>query len=580
MSADQSESSACFWEGALYDYFSDLSNHSQTPCHSNTQPPPPAVDQHPIEHGKEVTLEELQQIEQEGYGAHAALHYQDVAEAGPPARPQEFPTPLVREGVRTSVQAMDHRTRKVREVKNVLMASHDDQKSYLMKKKISKSAYGNVYLSVVLRRRLPQSFDGYEKNVWDVEWESTNEFVAITISPWDVARRGQPRRSRSFADPVHAIAAMQHVGNYHPNVLGCLDVLHDDSYLYTVAKFHGGVDLQTKIIAGRHLGEYVPDESKARQIFSQLLKGLFHLQKKGVYHSNISLENIFVDENNKNLAITGLGRSVRVPYDDPCNLGCITGETEGTPRRLLQLLPQDFQACPAENLMYLAPEILENEDAFDGFAADLWAASVSLFILLVGMAPFKSAYHRDAAYAEISSGNLNRLLQSLNINLSGEATDLLQNMLWRDPHKRLTLAQIFDHPWVKGEYFPILHKSLSGSHLSSVETASTTSTCNSADKAKSSGGSKKSGIRRTISDLFGGGISTPSSNGSGGYNTGSLTKSVGKMISKKRSSSVGGLSSAASSFTAGSPASSRPATGDDNDDLDDFNVRFLQIPNL
>ena len=90
------------------------------------------------------------------------------------------------------------------------------------------------------------------------------------------------------------------------------------------------------------------------------------MQRKGVCHSNLSLENIFVDPTTlQNLVIEDLGRSMRVAYNDPSNFGCVLGETEGTTRRLLQLLPQDFQTHPTENMMYLAPEILENESSFD-----------------------------------------------------------------------------------------------------------------------------------------------------------------------------------------------------------------------
>lgn len=566
---DSSSSSSCFWEEALYDYFYDSSssrhsNKEDRDYQTATQALP--LNCSLLDHHED----EDEQVEQEGYGAHAALHFDEVAEAGPPARPREFPTPLVQEGTRITLRAVDHRTLQVREVKNVLRAiAPDTDRAYLMKKKTSKSTYGNTYLSVVLKRRTnPTCFS-------DVEWESTEEFLAITVSPWNPTTH-QHRRSSSCPDPVRAIAAMQHVGSYHPHVLGCLDVLQDEKYRYTVTKFHGGIDLQTKIVASREQGAYAPNEPEARKIFSQLLEGIFHLQKKGVCHSNMSLENILIDSNNQNLLIVDLGRSMRIPYNDPSNFGCITGETEGTTRRLVQLLSQDFDNYPAESLMFLPPEVVENEDAFDGFAADLWAAGVTLFILLVGMAPFKSAHYWDAAYAQISSGNLEGLLQSLNIRLSEEATSLLQNLFWRDPRDRLTLAQIMNHAWVKGERFHCMSKTFSGGQLSSVETASTTSSF-STDKAKSSSGSKTS-VRRTLSDIFSSATSSTASS-TRSYSSGSLSKTLSKMLtSKKRSTSIGGLSSAASTATAGSPATPRNRLSDDNNMK--FDVKVLHIPQL
>jgi serine/threonine protein kinase len=147
-----------------------------------------------------------------------------------------------------------------------------------------------------------------------------------------------------------------------------------------------------------------------------------------------------VDEND-HLVLIDLGMALRVPYTDPCNMGCITDASEGAVRRLIH--PQG----QGGKLMYLAPEVVAS-DCFDGFAIDLWAAGVVLFVLLVGLAPFKWAHASDKRYAKISKGCLQELMHGLNIPLSDEACDLLQNMFWRDPHKRLTLAQVMQHPWV------------------------------------------------------------------------------------------------------------------------------------
>lgn len=597
--------SHCYWDEALFDCLHDFSSqHNDGDFQVNTNvsyvTSANTADHHYEENNGQ------------GYGGHAALTYDDVEEAGPPARPQEFPIPYLHNGVRTTIQAMDHRTKNVRVVKNVLMAlsNFDDHnetptmdsnivdKAYLLKKRISRSSYGNRYLSVVLRRRSliyqSSSFDRENEKIpedeWDtVQWESTEEFVTITVSPWSTAMQLHRRSlSRQREGPFHAIAAMQHVGSYHPNVLGLLAVFSDDQHLYTITPYHGGTDLQTKILANREQGEYKPNEPQARALFTQLLKGLFHLQRKGVCHTNLSLENIYVDSNNQDLVIADLGRSFRVPYNDPSNYGCLTGETEGTTRRLIRLLPEDFYAHPPENLMFLPPEVVENEEAFDGFGVDLWAASCILFVLLVGMAPFKTAHYWDAAYAEISSGNLKGLLASLHIHLSDEATTLLQNMFWRDPRDRLTLAQILDHPWIKNQRFPTrapvtplssIRRTNSSGRISSADSASTTS--NFEGDAERSAGSRKS-FSKAITGLFGGHEKRDNERReSGGSAKGWGLLSSARHSGQKtlRSASLGGLSPAASSATAGSPATAKSAAGEDNGG-NAFGVEVLQIPSL
>jgi serine/threonine protein kinase len=42
---------------------------------------------------------------------------------------------------------------------------------------------------------------------------------------------------------------MQLVGNYHDNVLGCIDVLQDDDYLYTIMPYCEGGDLFGRIMS-------------------------------------------------------------------------------------------------------------------------------------------------------------------------------------------------------------------------------------------------------------------------------------------------------------------------------------------
>ena len=96
----------------------------------------------------------------------------------------------------------------------------------------------------------------------------------------------------------------------------------------------------------------------------------------------------------------------------------------------------------------MSPEIFENKVAFDGFAVDLWAAGVILYIMLTGFPPYDQASRTDQRFDLIIRGHLMRQLSSWGINLSEEAGDLMQKMLKLDPKDRLTLAQVLSHPWV------------------------------------------------------------------------------------------------------------------------------------
>ena len=92
--------------------------------------------------------------------------------------------------------------------------------------------------------------------------------------------------------------------------------------------------------------------------------------------------------------------------------------------------------------------MLKSEEPFDGFAVDLWAVAVILFIMLVGLPPWEFAREDDPRYRLVVRGGLERMLHSWKRPVSPEATDLLQRMLREDPRERLSLCEVKDHPWV------------------------------------------------------------------------------------------------------------------------------------
>jgi serine/threonine protein kinase len=175
-------------------------------------------------------------------------------------------------------------------------------------------------------------------------------------------------------------------------------------------------------------------------------QAVFHLQQKGVCHREISLENILLDENDQ-LVLIDPGMSLRVPYSDPYNYGCATDASAGGSRLLMIAQGQGGK------LMYAPPELVNREEIVDAFAIDLWAVGVVLFVMLVGLAPFKWAHATDQRFSKISEGGLKELMEMFEIPLSPEACDLLQGFFYGDPRKRLTLAEIMTHPWVQGKRF-------------------------------------------------------------------------------------------------------------------------------
>ena len=165
------------------------------------------------------------------------------------------------------------------------------------------------------------------------------------------------------------------------------------------------------------------------------------MQKNGVCHRDLSLENILIDENTKALVID-LGMCLRIPYNSQSgSQEEVVDASGGTLRKLIY--PQG--QCGKPN--YISPEILENSEPFDGFAVDVWAAGVVLFIMLVGLPPFELASRDDPRFRLICRGGLHQLVERWQRPISPEAIDLLQNMLRENPRDRLSLFQVMNHPW-------------------------------------------------------------------------------------------------------------------------------------
>jgi serine/threonine protein kinase len=179
-------------------------------------------------------------------------------------------------------------------------------------------------------------------------------------------------------------------------------------------------------------------------LFYSFSQGLHHLQVQGVCHRDLSLENVLV--HGDRCMIIDMGMCLRVPYGDPrADSEAVTDVTRGTTRRLMR--PQGV--CGKHN--YMSPEIFANTDNFDGFAIDLWAAGVILYIMLTGFPPYDQASRTDQRFELIVTGRMIDQLRNWDIMLSGEAGDLMQSMLQLDPSDRLTLAEIMAHPWVANE---------------------------------------------------------------------------------------------------------------------------------
>lgn len=218
---------------------------------------------------------------------HAKITFEQVAQAGEPARPLEFPAPLVARGVRVNALVVDKElgTRQVwqgvihREDMTVPSPNSDGHfVAYGPRRRLQDAIYGSVWACVVLRKHFGVAADDAARAAGvepgspqaPIVWEITSEFAAIKMVEW---ARVHHMRGRLLEDPIKEVAAMQLVGSGHPHVLGALDVLQDGDFLYSVMPYCAGGDLFGVVVkyAEESGGEIGMPEPVARYWFRQIL---------------------------------------------------------------------------------------------------------------------------------------------------------------------------------------------------------------------------------------------------------------------------------------------------------------------
>ncbi|KAL2338882.1 hypothetical protein Fmac_013328 [Flemingia macrophylla] len=205
----------------------------------------------------------------------------------------------------------------------------------------------------------------------------------------------------------------------HPNVVRLYEVLASITKIYMVLEYVNGGELFHKISSKGKLRE---DES--RKLFQQLIDGVSYCHTKGVFHRDLKLENVLVD-NQGNIKITDFG---------------------------LSALPQHLRAdgllhttCGSPN--YVAPEVLANK-GYNGAASDAWSCGVILYVILTGYLPFDDR-NLVVLYQKIFKGDV-----QIPNWLSQGAQNMIKRILDPNPETRITMAAIKEDPWFKQGYVP------------------------------------------------------------------------------------------------------------------------------
>ena len=190
------------------------------------------------------------------------------------------------------------------------------------------------------------------------------------------------------------------------------------------------------------------DEKHAALYFVDILHGLAYLHQHHIIHRDLKPENILLDRRGiAKLADFGVSQMFDEQNDpakstrkDPFHL--TRKDTDSALE--MKCMANDGLITKTEGTWaFWSPEMCEGGKAFSGYAADLWAAGVCLFIFVTGSLPF---------YSEVPT-DLFEMIQEASIpyekhRLSKPLISLLRMCLQKDPRHRAGVGDCLKHDFL------------------------------------------------------------------------------------------------------------------------------------
>uniref|UniRef100_A0A8D3CGX6 Calcium/calmodulin-dependent protein kinase type IV n=1 Tax=Scophthalmus maximus TaxID=52904 RepID=A0A8D3CGX6_SCOMX len=206
----------------------------------------------------------------------------------------------------------------------------------------------------------------------------------------------------------------------HPNIIQLKEIFETDTDIALVLELVTGGELFDRIV---ERGYY--SERDAAHVIKQILEAVAYLHENGVVHRDLKPENLLYADLSLDapLKIADFGLSKII--DDQVTMKTVCG-TPG----------------------YCAPEILRG-NAY-GPEVDMWSVGVILYILLCGFEPFFDPRGDQYMYSRILNCDY-EFVSPWWDEVSLNAKDLVSKLIVLDPHKRLSVREALQHPWILGK---------------------------------------------------------------------------------------------------------------------------------
>ncbi|KAI8847414.1 kinase-like domain-containing protein [Chytridium lagenaria] len=166
-------------------------------------------------------------------------------------------------------------------------------------------------------------------------------------------------------------------------------------------------------------------EHIGKKIFAQIALAIKHLHDRNIVHRDLKDENIVIDSNYL-IKIVDFGSASSVPHH-----------------------PSHYFTKFNGTAHFASPEVARGEP-FRGPEAEVWSLGVLLFTIVYGENPFQNK-------TEILAGGYKYPFRVESDATGYGCRSLIERMLCADLHKRASIEEVLNHPWLKPEVVKFRH---------------------------------------------------------------------------------------------------------------------------
>ncbi|KAL5604411.1 hypothetical protein BROUX41_002383 [Berkeleyomyces rouxiae] len=245
---------------------------------------------------------------------------------------------------------------------------------------------------------------------------------------------------------------------HHPNIVETLSLCTHKGRWNHVMEYCGAGDLYSLVESG--CLKKTEREKDRQCLFKQLVQGVNYLHSNGIAHRDIKLENLLITNDSK-LKITDFGVSDVFSGIHPGlrEAGGVCGKNMGEVRLCHPGI------CGSEP--YIAPEVLAHKTDYDPRPLDVWSSAVIMINLIFGSGLWTRAAAGQKHYEALVRG-WEKFDEACAAGTKDREADypffkafdlfvfppvlrrLLLRMLHPDPTKRITMAEVVGHRWIRG----------------------------------------------------------------------------------------------------------------------------------